>query len=399
MMSTHPVCQRKTTKSFLALIVSAFFIYGYNNAFMVATPLLLADMGGTATAAGLQATLFIIAAIVLRFFFGPFADKHGRKLTMYIGAGAFLLAAILLLAANAVWQVFLLRIVQAVGLAAYFPSASATAAACADHSKRGTYIGILRMVASLSLMILPALSFFLIKNYDFPVFLRTMAFAAALGIAAVSLISPNTDQSRTPATGQHEPATLSLLKKSRFLIGITFASALSYGILMSFASSYIGKANGNLQPGLYFTLFSLGGIAANGTFGWLSDRFGPLKLTVSGLFILGSGFILFSFLLQNSYVFYPAALLGGIGYYGSIAVLMAWLAEQSGSQERTTALALQQNGLDLGIAAGSGAFGILLTWGWNDAVLYKILGGFYVCYALINYKKFNIEKNSSHIAR
>lgn len=58
-------------KDFLILLVSVFFIYTYNNVFMMATPLLLTTMGGTELIAGVQGTLFLVAAILLRFFSGP----------------------------------------------------------------------------------------------------------------------------------------------------------------------------------------------------------------------------------------------------------------------------------------------------------------------------------------
>lgn len=53
---------------YLSLLVSAFFIYMYNNVFMVVIPLLLTAMGGTGTLAGVQAMLFLVTAILLRFF-------------------------------------------------------------------------------------------------------------------------------------------------------------------------------------------------------------------------------------------------------------------------------------------------------------------------------------------
>lgn len=422
MRSAH---QQGALKDFLTLMISAFFIYGYNNVFMIATPLLIADMGDTAGAAGLQNTFFLMAAIALRFFFGPFADRHGRRLVMRVGSGAFLLAAVLLLQAGEVWQVFAIRLVQAVGLAAYFPSASATAAACAGPGHRGMYIGILRVVSSLSLMASPVLALSLIQNHGYPLFLQCMAAFAALGMVGILFISPQADSLNDPdqfkaagsqkgeenkdekdkdtkgrlkrqaLVGRYGVDTLPLLRKCPFIVGTTFASAFSYGVLMSFASPYLNGMAGVLNAGFFFTIFSLGGIVANGTCGWLSDRFGRLKLTVCTLFSLGSGLILFALLPQNPYFFYPAGLLGGAGYYGSIAVLMAWMTEQAGSHERTAALALQQNGLDLGIAAGSGTFGVLLAWGWNEGLLYKALGGAYLGYALLSVFKGRPGKSNN----
>lgn len=317
---------------------------------------------------------------------------------MLLGSGSFFLAAVLLFYAVEVWQVVALRLVQAVGLASYYPAASATAAACAGHSQRGTYIGILRMVASLSLMAGPVFAFSLIQNYSYSLFLQSMAVLAFLGMSALLFISgkvigPQKQVLEEKGLGLRQKLNfLPLLQKCPLIVGTTFAASLSYGILMSFAALFIEGYTDVVNAGFFFTLFSLGGIFANGAFGWLSDRFGRLRLTVCAFFFLGSGLILFALTPQVAFFFYPAGLLAGAGYYGSIAVLMAWMTEKAEPGERTAALSLQQNALDFGIAAGSGIFGILLVVVSNAGLLYGVLGVLYLCYALFCAKLFCLVK-------
>ncbi len=375
-------------KDFLFLLVSAFFIYTYNNVFMMTTPLLLVTMGGTEMIAGLQATLFLVAAVLLRFLLGPLADAHGKHLAMLLGSASFLLAAVLLFYAVEVWQVIALRLVQAVGLASYFPAASATAAACAGGGQRGTYIGILRIIASLSLMIGPVFALNLIQNHSYSLFLQSMAVLAFLGMSAIFFISPKVIRSQEQVLEKNDVSLrqrlnfLPLLQRCSLIVSTTFTAALSYGIYMSFAALFIDNHTNVINAGFFFTLFSFGGIFANGVFGWLSDRFGRFRLTVCAFLSLGSGMILFALLPQVTFLFYPAGLLAGTGYYGSIAVLMAWITEKAEPHKRTAALSLQQNALDLGIAAGSGLFGILLVAVNNAGLLYGVLGALYIFYAL-----------------
>lgn len=376
-------------KDFLLLLFSVFFIYSYNNVFMVATPLMLVRMGSTEMIAGLQATIFLITAIFLRFIFGPLTDAYGRRVAMFLGSVSFLVAAILLFYAVEVWQVIALRLVQAIGLAAYFPAATATAATCAGDAKRGTYIGILRIVASLSMMVGPVFALYLIQNYSYSLFFQNMAIFAFLGMIAIFFISRKVEGSKgqilekTSINLRLKLNFLKLLQKSFIIIGTTFVAALGFGIFMSFAIIYIDGYTNIMNAGFFFVLFSLGGIFANGIFGWFSDRFGRLRLTVCAFISLGIGIVLFSLLPQVIMLFYPAGLLTGAGYYGSITVLMAWMTEKAEPKERTSALSLQQNALDFGIAAGSGIFGFLLLYTSNPSFLYGALGAFYLCYAML----------------
>ncbi len=376
-------------KDFFILLISVFFIYTYNNVFMMATPLLLMNMGSTEMIVGLQATLFLVTAIFLRFLFGPLTDVYGQRLAMLLGSAAFLIAAVLLFYAVEIWQVVALRLVQAIGLASYFPAATATASICAGSDQKGKYIGILRMVASLTLMVGPVLGLFLIRNYSYALFLQSMAIIAFLGMAIIFFITIKTHElkeiegKKTKVVSRQNFGFLKLLQKGFFIIISTFIAAMSFGILLSFVTLYIDGYTKIVNAGFFFTLFSLGGIFANGVFGWSSDLFGRLRLTIYAFISLGVGIILIAFLPQITALFYPAGFLAGAGYYGSITVLMAWMTEKSESQERTSALSLQQNALDFGIAAGSGIFGVLLVVTNSPNLLYGVLGAFYVGYAIL----------------
>ncbi|WP_019851253.1 MFS transporter [Desulfitobacterium sp. PCE1] len=376
-------------KDFLILLASAFLIYTFNIVFMVVTPLLLTDLGGSEALAGLQGTLFLGMAILLRFFCGPLADTYGRRMVMVLGSGAFFIGAVLLMHAVEIWQVVALRLVQAFGLAAYFPAASATAAACAGEERKGTYIGVLRMVSSLSMMVGPAFGIMLIQRYSYDGFLKSMAVFALLGMGALffistNLIEPQKNISQKDIQYKKNRSfgtwfqVLSILRKSPLTIALTFAAALSYGIYMTFAVPFVIIHTTIANGGFFFTLFSLGGLMANGVFSWFSDRLGHFRLTVSAFLAMGSGMILFALLPYVSLFVYPAALLGGVGYYGCIAVLMAWFAEEVDQDKHTTAFSLQQNALDFGIAAGSGVFGILLRVIGNTSILYGALGVLYL---------------------
>ena len=67
------------------LFFAAFLAYGYNNIFMTLTPSFVVAAGGTLAEAGLQNSVYLAAAVLLRFAFGPAADRWGTKPVMLVG--------------------------------------------------------------------------------------------------------------------------------------------------------------------------------------------------------------------------------------------------------------------------------------------------------------------------
>lgn len=45
-------------------------------------PLYVLELGGSEFESGLQTTLFFLTAVLLRFYFGPLADRKGRKIPL-----------------------------------------------------------------------------------------------------------------------------------------------------------------------------------------------------------------------------------------------------------------------------------------------------------------------------
>jgi MFS family permease len=377
------------TRGYFALLSSAFFIYTCNTVFMMATPLFVVRLGGTEMMAGTQAALFLSVAVLLRFFFGPLADACGRRVPLLVGSAVYLVTALGFFHVTDIWQVFALRLVQAIGLAAFFPAAIATAAAYGGTARKGTFIGILRLVASMSLMAGPLGALYLIDHHGYGLFFRSTAVAASIGMLAILCVSAREEtggeaarlsNGRSPDFRQRLNF-LPLLAQYPLILAVTFAAAIGYGCFMSFAALFV-KASGNaLNAGLFFTLFSIGGILANGTAGWLSDHVGRLRSSLCTMLSLGTGTILFALLPYEPACLYPAGLLAGAGYYGSIVVLMAWTTDRVDSSQRTAALSLQQNAIDAGIALGSMVFGALQACVNDYATLFAGLGLLYLIVA------------------
>ena len=86
------------------LFFAAFLAYGYNNIFMTLTPSFVVAAGGTLAEAGLQNSVYLAAAVLLRFAFGPAADRWGTKPVMLVGLASFVLGGILFPLCAEFWQ-------------------------------------------------------------------------------------------------------------------------------------------------------------------------------------------------------------------------------------------------------------------------------------------------------
>ena len=112
----------------VGLSLAGFFMYGCNNILMTLLPSYSLSLGATMVEAGLQGTVFLLVAVVMRFYFGPLADRRGTRFVMVIGAASFVVSSLLLALSTTFWQLLLIRSVQAVGLSAFWPCAVAAVA-------------------------------------------------------------------------------------------------------------------------------------------------------------------------------------------------------------------------------------------------------------------------------
>lgn len=82
--------------NYALLMGATFAFYAFNNVETSAMPSYVMELGGSAFIASAQTSLFIVAAVILRFAFGPMSDRRGPRFMMIVGALGFTLPCILL---------------------------------------------------------------------------------------------------------------------------------------------------------------------------------------------------------------------------------------------------------------------------------------------------------------
>jgi len=344
---------------------TTFFIFLNFYISQTVTPIYILKVGGTEFYSGLQSTLFCLTAVILRFYFGPLADQKGNKLTLYIGAAAFATAPLLFLFSSQVGYIIAVRIFQSVGLAAFFSSSSSLASSLSPKEKLGRYIGYYRMVTMSTLMVGPSLALKVINSYGYT---QYHLLGLIIGIIALVLLyfvkEPARPEGHRESSVLPRYNMLQLLKEKQLspIYLSIFVISVSYGLLITFSGIFIERTANGVNPGIFFTLFGLGSLISSLTAGRLSDRIGRAAVAFTCILIMGSGVAVFYYLPAGSLVIYCGSLISGIGYAGSIAVLISWIVDIVNPLRRTTALTLQDNAIDIGISFGSFVFGVLIPY-------------------------------------
>lgn len=350
-------------RSFYFLLVASFFIFLNFNIALMITPVYILAIGGTEFFSGLQTTLFSLTAVIFRFYFGPLADAKGNKITLLIGGLAFMTAPLLFLFNQSLWYVVLVRMYQAIGLAAYFSSASAVVSALAPSGKLGAYIGYYRLVTMLPLLVGPSVALKVIDVYGY-----TWYHSLGIGVGLIAIVllyfvhePPNAKKAESSAL-RPGASMLGLLRDKKLapIFESLFMVALCYGLVVTFTAIYIRQVTPQINPGYFFTVFGIGCIISNLVTGTLSDRKGRAAVVFPCIIIMGAGLAMLYLLPFSPWIVYLGGLFVGFGYAGSIAALITWVVDVVHVERRTTTLALQENAIDLGIGLGSFFFGVLI---------------------------------------
>lgn len=356
------------------LSLAGFFMYGCNNILMTLLPTYTLSMGATMVEAGLQGTVFLVVAVVMRFYFGPLADRRGTRFVMVVGASSFVVSSVLLVFCTAFWQLLLIRCVQAVGLSAFWPCAVAAVASIAPANKDGLFIGVYRFATAASLLFGPLVALMLVDQRGYAACFMVLAGFAAAAFVLSLCFAPSDDgkekrgddgvSCETERRGTAKTLRMAFSSGQRSLVvllGVTAVVSLGYGLSMNFVVTFVEGAGVLLNAGLFFSCFSLGGLIANPLVGWAADRCDRRVLLAGTLACMGAGIGLVAIVPSLPLALLAAGLMAGAGSSGSTIVVLSTISARVDERFRSSALAVQQNVVDLGIACASTLFGWLFV--------------------------------------
>ncbi len=222
----------KNNRFLLLLALLSAFPPLSTDMYLPAIPLLQKTWQQPLTVVNLTLVGFFVSYCMFLLFYGPLSDRFGRRPTLLVGIGIFILGSVLCALSNNVITLIVFRVIQAAGAA----SASVLALAISKDVYRGhererilAYIG---MIMALAPMLAPVFGGWLLTWFSWRwvfVIQATIGSVAWIGV----LRMPETLKKRS-ATGVLQTAGiyLELLRNRRYL---GFALLMSIIVLPHFA--------------------------------------------------------------------------------------------------------------------------------------------------------------------
>lgn len=231
-----------------------------------------------ASAGQTQATVaaFLAGMAIGQFFYGPAADRFGRRPPMLVGVVIFILATIGCALATTPEQLLLGRFVQALGACAGGVVSRAIVRDRFDHRETARVLSLLMLVMGLAPILAPLLGGALLAFGGWRLNFWFMAAVGVLLAIAAFLRLQESRSAETTLQAQSESplqAYLALLRQPR-LIGYGLAGALNGATLFTYIASspelLIGTYGISPQMfGWIFGLNAVGVIGANQVNRWL----------------------------------------------------------------------------------------------------------------------------------
>lgn len=296
---------------------------------------------------GLILAIYTLAALLIRPFTGFMIDRHGRK---YFYIIALLLFAILFTGyplASTFALLLFVRFAQGLAWGVATTTGSTLIVDIVPAARRGEGIGLYGLAMTIPMALGPFTGIQLTQNNNYT-FMFLFAGALALSGFLLTLVIRYPS---VPLTGHIPFSWRNLLESSS--LPVTFNLLLiniTYGGLVSFISIYALKT-GIGYTGVFFIVFAAGITLARLYMGKIFDRHGPKALSVTGILLLATGYIILGFII-NITGFMIAGFLLGLGSGVVFPTFQAMVNNLVPPQRRGAANSTLFSGLDLGIGLG-----------------------------------------------
>ena len=353
----------------LLCIMGGLAIFSSTMAKNPALPLFIRSLGVPLSTVGYIAAASTIVGIVVSFPAGILSDIIGRRRVMLIATVVFATAPFLYLVIAAPWQLVLVRIYHGLATAILGPVALA-AIADTFESGRGERMGWYSSATMVGRFLAPLVGGLLIFGDNFhwvylaDGFAGILALVAAIRLPIASVPSESWREAFRQQRGTYGQEIRSVLRHLGILAtsGVEAVQYFAFGALETFLPIYLHEHLGYppWKIGLLFTAQILAATLTKPMMGRLSDRYGRVRMIVSGL-ILG-GITTGTMVLSSDYVVIMVLMaLFGLGLATVTASTAALVADLSPWRGRGGALGILSSIMDVGHATGPIVTGLLIS--------------------------------------
>lgn len=354
--------ERLLSQAFAFLWAATFFVFLSFYLLLPVLPVYALRQGTRESAVGLIIGVFALTSMTLKPWAGWALDWRGRRGILLAGAAIFCLASLGYPLARSTAALLLLRVFHGAGMGLFPTAGTVIVADLAPSDRRGEAMGLFGMAPNLAMAVGPPLGVLLEAGLGYPGFFLVGAVLAGIG-TGLALLVPETGHPADPPPFR----LVRLLAPSALQPAlITLALFLTYGAVISYLP-LLTRARQIGNPGAFFALMALGLLAVRTWAGQLSDRAGRRAVVLPSLVVVAAAMMLLA-TAASARAIYLAGLLFGVGVGSAQPTLMAWATDLVPPADRGRSMATVYTAWELGIGAGSIAFGLLLPLGGFEAL-------------------------------
>ncbi len=306
-----------------------------------------AYLGADPRTVGFVWSILFAITFILRPVFGLISDKGYRLHLMYTGLIAVVLSMLAFYSANNVSGLFMARILQGIGVAAFIPSSIALTADLAPPQSVGTFMGWRSLMIGLTDVFGPSTSGRIVDLMGYkPVFLLslTTTIIALVLLSFIAIVLSKHTRSRI-ISSRGSPTRWSRIFMSMTVFAL---NSSSFALVISFLPAHYQEIGLPATVfGFFMSVQGLSSLIARVYGGILSDRIGEELTATMGLFFSFLGRLVLAF---NPYppLLYVSGVLSGVGLGFTIPSLQTLALRNTPSHRRGFASAIFAWGFDLG---------------------------------------------------
>ncbi|MDP4106239.1 MAG: MFS transporter [Bacillota bacterium] len=352
--------QRLFNKQYIMINLIAFILFLADYIATTTVPLYAHEIGGTASTAGVFMSVISLTALVVRPLLGHVMDTKTRKLVLVIGIISLGIAALFYGFAASIPMLLILAVFHGLSVSAITTAAPTVVADVTLPSRLAEGISMNGVAMNLTTAVGPIAALYLINKLNYSLTFEVAFGIVLLGLALSVSINYEKKKQKSAAKPRVNFNIKTLFEKTAFKPSI-YQIFLAFGVsvIFTFIPLY-GQSRGVDHIGLFFTFYAAATVIISFFTGKLVDKFGTRTVFIPGLILQMIAFLILAFANALPLII-AAAILYGIGYGASFAIVNIIGMESAPRDRKGAANATMYAAMDIGVAIGSIILGFVST--------------------------------------
>ncbi|RDW16751.1 MFS transporter [Oceanobacillus chungangensis] len=365
------------SKYFILTFVYALFTSTANNMLLTGLPLYAIHLGGDNSISGLLFGLFMLFAILTRPLFGKLIDEKSRRLVLIAGGVISAVLSLSYVFAFSIGLLLLFRALHGFGFSATTNASGTIVSDIVPKSKLAEGIGYFGLANTLATAVGPALSLFIIMNFNYNLLFIVSSFIGFIALFCSFFI--NYEQKHVEP--EHKLSTIKVKRKLTDMIYektalptalVTIFIFVAMGATLTFIPTY-ALSLGIEDIGIYFTVYSFALLFTRIAGGKLADKYGYSFVIIPGLIMMVLSFVILAYATSLP-AFLASAGLYGLGLGSVDPTLNAVMIRLCPPDRRGAGNSTLFTAKDIGGGFGAVILGFIsLSQGFRSVYLYCAL--------------------------